>query len=318
MRLPESTTDIVWLETAQQRLGLVPALGGGVAAWQWRGDGRTAPFDLWRPWPGDTDDRYTLASFAMLPWSNRISSGGFEFDGRFHAMAPNRDGEPYPIHGDGWQQPWRLERTAAASAVMHLNSEHFGGNPYRYEAEQRFTLVDGGLDQSVAITHRGDTPLPYGVGLHPWFLRSPGTRLQARVKGVWLCGADPIPTRHTQDFPPGWDLRAGASAAGTLIDNAYTGWDGHATITWPEQGLALQMHMPALETPAGPCPPEYCLLYRPPAGPSFCFEPITQPIDAFHLAGRPGLVPLQPGQTLVLRVRWRVVGDGLRELSHLL
>ena len=33
----------------------------------------------------------------MLPWSNRISGGGFEHAGRFHPIAPNRGGEPYPI-----------------------------------------------------------------------------------------------------------------------------------------------------------------------------------------------------------------------------
>lgn len=299
--------DIVWLETEQQRLGVVPALGGGVAAWQWLRTDGAAPFDVWRPWSGTTDDRYTLASFAMLPWSNRISQGGFECEGRHYPMAPNRAGEPYPIHGDGWLQAWQFERIGAASAVMRLSSRCFDGNPYEYDAEQNFTLVDGGLDQAVVVTHRGEAPLPYGLGLHPWFLRSPSTRLQAQVRGVWLCGADPIPTQHTLEFPATWDLRSGADVSGgPLIDNAYTGWDGRATITWPEQGLALQMLTHAIETPRGPVAAEYCLLYRPPQGPSFCFEPVTQPIDPFHIEGRPGLVVLQRGQTLSMRVSWRV------------
>ena len=296
--------DIVWLEGFDQRLGLVPQLGGGIAAWQWLR--APAPVDLWRPWRGDSDDRYTLASFAMLPWSNRISGGGFTHDGRFHAMQPNRDGEPYPIHGDGWLQPWQVTRVDGAHAVMHLHSRHAGGSPYAFEAEQRLRLVDGGLEQSVSVTHVGPEPLPYGLGLHPWFPRTAATRLHAHVDGVWLSGRDPIPTAHTLRLPSSWDLRTGAPMHGELIDNAYTGWDGRARIEWPERALCLELEVLAIDTPLGLEAPAYCLVYRPPQGDAFCFEPITQPIDAFHLQGRPGLVTLAAGQTLSLRVRWGV------------
>jgi aldose 1-epimerase len=296
--------NIVWLQAHEQRLGLVPQLGGGIAAWQCL-IGEDA-IDLWRPWDGLTEDRYTLASFAMLPWSNRISRGGFEHAGHFHAMRPNRAGEPYPIHGDGWLQPWSLTQPDATCAVMRLSSERFDGNPYVYDAEQEFRLVDGGLDQSLRVTHRGSEPLPYGLGLHPFFPRTPGTRLRAGVAGVWLSGKDPLPTEHTAQIPPTWDLREGASMQGDLIDNGYTGWDGRARIEWPERGLALDVDTLPIDTPSGPQPPSYCLVYRPPTGSAFCFEPITQPIDAFHLDGRPGLVTLEPGQTLGLGVRWRL------------
>lgn len=293
---------ITWLEHAGQRLGLVPTLGGGVAAWQLdRPQGR---LDLWRPWDGVNEDRYTLANFAMLPWSNRISGGGFEQAGHFYAMAPNRAGEPYPIHGDGWLQRWHIEQPAADTLAMHLESRHFDGNPYHYRATQSFTLVDGGLDQSLSVTHLGDEPLPYGLGLHPWFRRSAGMRLTAPVRGVWLCGDDPLPTQHTDRFPPSWDLNTGAPVLGSLIDNAFTGWSGEAAIDWPEESLRLAMRVPAVQ--ASGLAEGYCLMYRPPQGPAFCFEPVSHPIDAFHMPGRPGLRVLAHGEVLELRVQWRV------------
>ncbi|MEP6823175.1 MAG: aldose 1-epimerase [Ramlibacter sp.] len=297
-----SAHPIAWLQHAGQRLGLVPSLGGSVAAWQL--ERPQGLLDLWRPWDGRTPDLYQMASFAMVPWSNRISAGGFAQDGQFHPMLPNRAGEPYPIHGDGWLQAWQLEQPASDTMVMRLVSRQFMGNPHDYEAVQTFRLVDGGLDQDLQVRHLGAGPLPYGLGLHPWFPRTPATRLSAPVRGVWLCGADPLPTAHTQQFPPGWDLNAGMQALGPLIDNGYTGWGGAARIHWPEEGLELSLAMPDFERDGG-ADEHYCLVYRPPQGPAFCFEPISQPIDAFHLPGRPGLRVLHKGETCSLRVRWR-------------
>lgn len=292
---------IVWLHHGPQQLGLLPALGGSVAAWRW------GHIDLWRPWDGHSDDAYTLASFPLVPWSNRIGRGGFEHQGRWHAVLPNRSGEPYPIHGDGWLQGWALERRGDGSAVLQLESRGHAGNPHHYRAEQQFTLVDGGLDQTLGVTHLGHEPLPYGLGQHPYFPVAGGVRLQAGVQGAWLSGADPMPTAHTTTLPSGWDLNTGIDAAeGPLIDNGYTGFGGQATIRWPERACTLQMSVEPLATPHGPVPAAYCLLYRPGRGQAFAFEPITHPIDAFHLDQRPGLVVLETGQTLTMTVRWRV------------
>lgn len=292
----------VWLRAAGQHLGLVPSLGGGVAAW--RVDRPDGPLDLWRPWDGCTLDMYQLASFAMLPWSNRISGGGFVHGAQFHPMRPNRVGEPGPIHGDGWLQAWSLTQHAADTAVMELESHGFDGNPHDYAAIQTFRLVEGGLDQTVAVRHLGAAPLPYGLGLHPWFPRDGSTRIVAPVQGVWLSGDSPLPTVHTSEFPPTWNLNEGISANGELIDNGYTGWGGTASIQWPTRGLQLTARMPRFAIDGG-TGHHFCLVYRPLQGPAFCFEPITQPIDAFNLPGQPGLRVLATGEELVLAVQWR-------------
>lgn len=292
---------IFWLNHAGQRLGLVPSLGGGVAAWQL--ERASSVLDLWRPWAGSTD-RYTLASFPLVPWSNRISAGGFDHDQVHYPMALNRDAEPYPIHGDGWLQPWQLQQIAPDTVEMTLSSQAFHGNPHTYHALQRFVLKDAGMDQTLSVTHRGDHPLPYGLGQHPFFLRSPGTRLTADVQGVWLSGADPLPTLHCAQFPAGWDPRAGMSVCDTLLDNVYTGWSGQASIAWPEHSLVLKLQVPALQNRA--LSNGYCLVYLPPEGSFFCFEPVTQPVDAFHLPGQPGLRVLRKDETLTMHLEWRI------------
>ena len=299
--MPQKAHPIFWLRHANQSLGLVPSLGGCVAAW--KAQRPQGLFDLWRPWDEAVPDLYSTASFPLVPWSNRISAGGFTHDGRFHPIAPNRAGEPYPIHGDGWLQAWSLKQLASDTVEMALKSDRFQGNPYQYQATQRFVLREEGMDQTLTVTHTGTQPLPYGLGQHPCFVRTPQTHLQADVSGVWLSGSDPLPLAHTHSFPTTWDLRAGIPARGSFIDNAYTGWSGLGTVVWPERALTLAMRVPALLAQGRN--DGYCLLYRPETGPGFCFEPVTHPIDAFHAPAQQGLTVLQAQESLTLHVEWR-------------
>ena len=317
--------EIVWLEhqsnIGKQKLGLVPAMGGSVAAWQLERTGRNvsaAPFDLFRPWdgmnhPGDPL-RIVRASYPLAPWSNRISGGGFsvanegdKFHPAFYPVLPNAAGMPFPIHGDAWQQHWQVTQLGSESLDMTLASNLFNGNPHHYRALQSFKLVDGGMDQSLTLTHLGDAPLPYGLGLHPWLPRNELTKLQAKVGGVWLSHTDCLPKEHTTDFPPTWDLNTGISAAGSLIDNCFTGWDGTACVTWPDQELQLTLRqsMVSAEVSTHSTPPNCLLVFRKTTGDHFCLEPVSHPIDAFHLPEQPGLQVLEKGESLTLAVSWR-------------
>lgn len=285
------SVEIITLESGSQRLQLAPQLGGAITAWDWRSAAGWTP--LLRPWDGQSEDRYTLACFPLLPWSNRITQGGFEHEGIFYPIRPNRAAEPYPIHGDGWLQPWQIADRSDSSIYLSLESHRFDGNPYDYSGTQRFTLHPDGLTIDLTVTHLGAEPLPYGLGLHPYFVRNHATRLRSAASGVWLCGTDPIPVAHSGTFPPGWDYNQSAPLEGTLIDNCFTGWDGESVIDYPDRRLSIRMTMADCNG--------YSLLYRPPDLAYFCLEPITHPIDAFHLPGQPGLVCLSSGQSLSLQ-----------------
>lgn len=288
--------ETVTLENDQQFLQLMPALGAGIAAWNWKTEPGWTP--LLRPWDGRSEDRYTFACFPLVPWSNRITQGGFEHNGVFHPIHPNRSGEPYPIHGDGWLQSWSVTEQTADCAVLSLESHEFEGNPYVYICTQRFTLLSDGLSIDLAVTHLGEESLPYGLGLHPYFMRNGATRLRSKASGVWLSGADPIPVSHSTSLPPTWDYNAFAALEGPLIDNCFSGWDGKSIIRYPDRGLSITMSVADCHG--------YSLMYRPPDLDYFCLEPVTHPIDAFHMPGRPGLARLSTGQSLSLKTTFRV------------
>jgi aldose 1-epimerase len=292
------TNELISLEFGTQRLQLAPEMGGSVTAWDWKTGDVWSP--LFRPWNGASGDRYTLACFPLVPWSNRITEGGFEFEGKYYPIRANRTEEHYPIHGDGWLQSWKVAEQAGDRIKLALESRGFDGNPYHYRSTQTFLLLPDGLQIDLTVTNTGQKTLPFGLGLHPYFLRNASTRLQFKSEGVWLCGDDPIPTQHTTNLPPGWDYNAPTPLPldAPLIDNCYTGWNGKARIEYPDRGLALTMTMPDCNG--------YTLFYRAPEREFFCLEPITHPIDAFHMTDFPGMAFLAHGDSLALRTKFLV------------
>jgi aldose 1-epimerase len=292
-------------------------MGGSVAAWQLQRDG-FAPFELFQTWDGEDHPgdplRIVRASYPLAPWSNRISGGGFSVaqlgdkpHPSFYPILPNAAGMPYPIHGDAWQQAWQVTQQETNSLAMTLESNQFNGNPHHYRAVQAFKLVDGGMNQSLTVTHLGDAPLPYGLGQHPWLPRNESTTLQTHVAGVWLSYPDCLPKEHTTVLPPSWDVNTRIPALASHVDNCFTGWDGIVRISWPDQQLQVELAQtrPDAEVSTYSAESNCLLMYRPAAGDYFCLEPVTHPIDAFHLPHQPGLQVLQKGESLSLCLSWR-------------
>ncbi len=290
------TADIITLETDMQRLQLAPEMGGSVTTWDWKASDQWMP--LLRPWNGISGDRYTLACFPLVPWSNRITQGGFEYAGVFYPIHVNRTEEHYPIHGSGWLQSWHVAERTGNRIKLLLESRGFDGSAYSYRSTETFLLLPDGMQIDLTVTNIGPDTLPFGLGLHPYFVRNQHTLLRFKAEGVWLSGEDPIPTEHTTNFPPTWNYNTLSPLEGPLIDHCFTGWNGKALIDYPDRSLSLTIVMPDCNG--------YTLLYRPPKQDYFCLEPITHPIDAFHMPDQPGLTHLSRGDSLALRAKFLV------------
>jgi aldose 1-epimerase len=58
------------------------------------------------------------ACFPLVPYANRIRGGCFSFRGRTVRLAPNMTGDPSPLHGQGWLNPWNVEAASGSSAAL--------------------------------------------------------------------------------------------------------------------------------------------------------------------------------------------------------
>jgi aldose 1-epimerase len=289
--------DLLTLSNDLQCLQVAPACGAAIARWEWNTALGTVP--LLKAADAPDKDPFELGGFALVPWSNRITQGGFAHQGNHHALAENRAGEAYPIHGDGWMQAWSVVSHNAVEAVLGLHSRRHHGNPYEYDAEQRIQLIEDGFRLTLKASHRGRVALPYGLGFSFSFPFDEDSRLQAAASGVWLSGPDPIPIAHSNSIPPGWDFGQPAPlAAGPALDNCFSGWDGEMRLSWPRQQLILVLRV---KENSG-----FYVLQRSAGSMHFRFQPVTHPIDAFHAKARPGLVSLAHGESVQMEVELRV------------
>jgi aldose 1-epimerase len=288
--------DLLTLSNQRQQLQLAPGSGAGIARWDWSTP--LGEVSLLCPANG-LQDPFCLGGLALLPWSNRMTQGGFAHQGVHYAVPENRAGEPYPIHGDGWMQSWNVASQGEDEAVLRLESRRHHGNPHEYDAQQHIRLHENGFSLTLAVTHRGRVSLPYGLGMSLCFACDQDSRLQAPASGIWLSGPDPIPIAHTSSFPAGWDFRRPAPpAAGQPLDNCYTGWDGEMRLSRPREHLMLMLRM---KENSG-----YYVLQRAQGASHFSFAAVTHPIDAFHAKARPGLVSLANGESLTMELDLQV------------
>ena len=113
-----------------------------------------------------------------MPFSNRVADRRFGFRGEVYELPANFPSEPHAIHGQGWEHAWTV---AASDAPPRGPGASRTGSPARrfdYRARQTLALGDRGLDLTLEVTNAGAGPMPAGLGVHPYFVRTPGVTLQ--------------------------------------------------------------------------------------------------------------------------------------------
>ena len=214
-------------------------------------------------------------------------------------IEPNLEGEPFPIHGDASQKPWRVTNRSEQAVSLVLDKGQIG--PFRYRGILDYRLDDGELSAELAVVNTGDIRLPFGAGFHPWLPRHRDTTFQFGAEGVWLEDERHLPTEHVSiDTRTDWDFRTSSPLPDDWINNAFTGWDGSAEIDQPSLGISIIVKgSPNLGN---------AILYTPSTDAEFfCFEPVSHPVDAHNMPSFPGLRVLQPGESLAARmtISWR-------------
>jgi aldose 1-epimerase len=207
--------------------------------------------------------------------------------------------DPSPLHGQGWQAVWTVERLGPDSAELAFVHEP-GEWPWAYEARQTFSLDEAGFDLGLSCTNLSGDPMPCGLGQHPFFHCTPATRLDTGVQSVWTIDEHVLPVEQVTATGP-FDLEDRLVCAQGL-DHGFGGWSGRAAISDPHWPFRLEMS----SSQAG-----FFQLYSPASGGLFVAEPVTHANAAMNEPeerwAELGLRVLEPGETMSLAMRLDVI-----------
>jgi len=300
---------LIELRAGNRRASIAPHIGGAIAAFYDLTDQGERLHWLRPASPEALAARNPLgmASFPLLPYCNRLRDARFVFNGETVDLSRDGNAFDHALHGHAWRRPWSVGGTTANAVELSLT--HAPGDesahhwPYRYEATQRIELTDAGeLLVTLSIHNLADKPMPFGMGHHPYYPRTPLTRIHTGVRAMWHATPDLLPTFLGAHESAGMlASNEGMAADAFDLDNNFAGWSRSATIAWPDENRSVTLTADAMFA--------HMVLYAPAAHPDLlCVEPVSNTVDFLNLD-----VPqedigggvLQPGERVQASFGWR-------------
>ncbi len=244
------------------------------------------------------------ANFHMIPYSNRIRDGRFEFQGKNVQL---ENASTHAIHGALRKLPWTISAIEPQRLICELDTRIVKKInwpwPLLARIEQR---VDGdALSSQISITNLGESSMPVGTGWHPYFVREINDSMPSLTLPVSAvfpdANGDCLPDGPSIELPASLDFRESKELnSDQRIDACLAKLEGDCHIHWQQAGIEL------IITPDKAC--RFLVLYNPDQ-PYFAVEPVTNANDAFNLdtlSIDAGTNVLAPGETLSVSMKIRV------------
>jgi aldose 1-epimerase len=265
----------------------------------------------------------------LFPFPNRLRDGRYRWEGRDYQL-PLNSANKNAIHGFACRHPWRVIGQGADFQGAWLQGEfHATADapesralwPADYRLRATYRLAGKSLQLEMVVENLDTVPLPFGLGLHPWFRVPPldgqtpeECWIEAPARCFWEL-TEGLPTGQRRPVDAGRDLNQPRLFTALSLDDVLTDLEpagpllnglrrlGRLTVG-RQPGAA-----PGLEVFASPAFREV-VVFTPPHRRAFCLEPYTCTTDAINLQARgldAGLRVLAPGETwsAVVQLVWR-------------
>jgi aldose 1-epimerase len=243
----------------------------------------------------------------LFPFAGRLAGTSFEFQGQRYELSP---GDPLgnAIHGFACFRPWRVVEQAADRVRGEFRAADFGQEilghwPADFRLTAEYRLHGNALGLELTVENPSDRPLPFGLGLHPYFRLPLGAAGNAGDCTVTVPATTyweletMLPTGRKLPLEGERRLVEGQTFAGMKFDDVLsdllpTSGRHRSSIVDASAGRRLVLEF-------DPAFPE-CVVYTPPHREAVCIEPYATVPDAFSLEERgiaAGLKTLTPGGT---------------------
>lgn len=253
-------------------LKIAPQLGGAIAGLTYRG------IDILRPLPDHKEVVVNQSgSFPLIPYSNRIAEGKFEFDGENYVLDKNFGDHPHSIHGNAWQKEWQVSEDSDTGYILKFLHQAEGEDyyhwPWPYQATQVFELNENELRVTLQYFNLAEKTVPVGLGFHPYFANADKSLVQFEAESVLLNNGNTLPC-ETVDTPEKWSYSTPRNPEPSSVDNCFSGWSGKAKVMWPDAKVQAEISSPEAKN---------AILFTPPAEKNFvAIEPVTNVNNAIN------------------------------------
>ena len=292
LNVNEVKEKILTLRSGNALLAIIPEVGGCITRYCLKTEEQV--LELMRPSTQvglAAEDPTEMSCFPLIPFSNRIRNGRFSFQGKQIKMLNNFPPEVHTIHGHGWKAPWTVSEVKGNRAVLAY--QHFPDEwPFPYLVRQVLELNGPSLTVTLQITNNGKSAMPAGMGLHPYFVRTPLAAITAKTEKMRVNDSENMPLR-LQSVQESEYLSQGLIVNQKALDNIFRGWNREVLISWPEWNANLKIFTDA--------PLDFLMIYTPADADFFCVEPVSNMTDAFNMMARQdsghGTKILSPGES---------------------
>jgi aldose 1-epimerase len=242
----------------------------------------------------------------LFPFPGRIPGTTFRWEGQRYEL-PDVDPLGNAIHGFAMRRPWRVIEQGDGRVTGEFHA--WRDDPSlkdRWPADSilraTYTLRGRTLAGTFRVENPGQTPLPFGFGLHPYFRVPLGGR-SADDCVVWLSVTerwvlkDMLPTGKRRVLPDSDAFDSGRRLGELKLDDVFTGLIDDAGLAEAQvqdpNGLAVAIRWRVDQF-------RECVVYTPPHREAICIEPLTCAPSAAALAAKgieAGWRVLPPGQS---------------------
>jgi len=285
--------DRLLLSSPALELELSPSVGGAISRLSFVADGARQP--ILRECNSPLENVLDAPSFPLVPFVNRVRGGSFSFRGRTICLAPNMAGDPSPLHGQGWLNPWTVAQSGQSNALLTYRHDP-GEWPWAYSAAQEFRLEEAVLWVRLTCRNESEEPMPCGLGQHPYFPCGPNTRIETGVTHVWTIDENVLPVERVPATGR-YDL-SDRIICGQELDHGFGGWSGRVLIDDPDWRFELELSSPEAR---------FFQIYSPASGGFFVAEPVSHANAAMNAPEQDwpelGFRVLEPGEEMRLDMR---------------
>jgi galactose mutarotase-like enzyme len=270
--MTEPRTRLTTAETVELRdstgatVAIAPARGALVTRFRTGGQGREVLY-LDEATLLDASKNVRGGIPLLFPSPGKLADGRYTRDGSTGALKQ---------HGFARDLPWAVSDLGPSSVTLSLRSSDAtrAAYPWDFTATLRASLADGALRLAFRVANDGPRPIPFGFGIHPYFLvddKAGATISTAATRAFDNVSGAVVPFH-------GFSLGSGETDL-HLLDHGGTSStltaDGHALTVRGSEELRRWV------------------VWTLPGKPFVCVEPWTSPGDALN-SGE-GLVVLEPG-----------------------